>query len=83
MPAGVRKIRQSENNSWIEITIHEGRKRQIRRMLEKVGHPVIRLKRTGINGLRLGNLKSGELRQLTAAELRMLKKETAMKSEAA
>jgi 23S rRNA pseudouridine2605 synthase len=83
MPAGVRKIRQSENNSWIEITIHEGRKRQIRRMLEKVGHPVIRLKRTGINGLRIGDLRTGELRRLTAAELRILKKETGMKSEAA
>lgn len=75
MPSRVKKTRLSENNSWIEITIYEGRKRQIRRMLEKVGHPVLKLKRAAINGLKLGNLKQGEIRFLTDAELQSLKKE--------
>ncbi len=75
LPAKVRKIRESENNSWIEITIYEGRKRQVRRMLEKVGHPVLKLRRTGINGLRLGDLKPGGFRYLTFDELQRIKKE--------
>ncbi len=72
-PAKAKKIRQAENNSWIEITIYEGRKRQVRRMLEKVGYPVIKLRRTGINGLRLGDLKPGEMRRLTVEEIKKLK----------
>jgi 23S rRNA pseudouridine2605 synthase len=72
-PAKVKRIRQSDSNSWIEITIHEGRKRQIRRMLENVGHPVIRLKRVAVNGIKLGDLKPGEMRQLTAEEIKKLK----------
>lgn len=76
MPAQVRKIRGSENNSWIEITIHEGKKRQVRRMLETVGHPVLKLKRISINGLKLRDLKTGEVRHLTSEELNLIKKET-------
>ena len=75
MPAKVKKIRQVENNSWIEITIHEGRNRQVRRMIEKVGHLVLKLKRTGVNGLKLGNLEPGEMRLLSPEELRLIKKE--------
>lgn len=74
-PARVRFIRYSEANSWVEITIHEGRKRQVRRMFEKIGHPVLKLKRIAINGLRLGTLKPGEIRQLTKEELQLLKRE--------
>lgn len=75
LPAKVKKIRESENNSWIEMTIYEGRKRQVRRMLEKVGYPVMKLRRTGINGLRLRDLKPGEFRFLTFDELKRIKKE--------
>lgn len=64
MPAEVRRLRKGINNSWIEITIYEGRKRQIRRMLERVGHPVIRLIRIGIGPLKLGNLRPGEIREI-------------------
>lgn len=71
-PASVKRVRQMDNNSWLEITIHEGKKRQVRRMLEKVGHDVIRLKRTSIDGLRLKDLKPGELRKLTEEELEQL-----------
>lgn len=72
-PAKAKKIRQSESNSWIEITIHEGRKRQVRRMLEKVGYPVIKLRRIAIGGLKLGDLKPGEMRRLTLEEVKELK----------
>lgn len=75
LPAKVKKVRAAENNSWIEMTIYEGRTRQVRRMLEKVGHPVLRLKRISINGLKLRDLKPGEARYLTPEELKIIKKE--------
>jgi len=74
-PAGVKRIKNTENNSWIEMTIYEGRKRQIRRMLEKLGHPVMRLRRIAVNGLKLMGLEPGQLRTLTAEELETLKRE--------
>ncbi|HEX8947391.1 MAG TPA: pseudouridine synthase [Dissulfurispiraceae bacterium] len=72
-PAKAKRIRQSESNSWLEMTIYEGRKRQIRRMLEKVGYPVIKLKRVGIDGLKLRDLESGAFRALTPDELRLVR----------
>lgn len=69
-PSKVKKIRQSESNSWVEITIHEGRKRQVRRMLEKVGYPVIKLRRIAIGGLKLSDLKPGEIRRITVEEVK-------------
>lgn len=74
-PAKVQKIRAAENNTWLEITIHEGRKRQIRRMLEQIGYPVLKLKRIRINGIALGNLRSGEYRYLKPEEIAKIKKE--------
>ncbi len=74
LPAKVRIIGHSENNSWLEITIYEGRKRQIRRMFDAVGHPVLKLKRVAINGIFLGDLKAGEIRYLTDEEIRHLKR---------
>lgn len=73
IPAKARKMRQAENNSWVEVTIYEGKRRQVRRMLEKVGHPVLKLTRTGVDGLKLGNLKAGEIRHLTPEELKVIK----------
>lgn len=74
-PAKVKRLRKTENNSWIEMTIYEGKKRQIRRMLERVGHPVIRLMRVRINGLEMGELKPGELRRISPDELQRMIKE--------
>ncbi len=68
-PAKVKKLRRSESNSWIEMTIHEGRKRQIRKMLERVGHSVIRLMRIRINGIEMGPLAPGTCRRLTPSEM--------------
>jgi len=74
-PAKVKRIRKTEHNSWLEITLHEGKKRQIRRMLEKVGHPVLKLKRIRINGIELGKLESGKYRYLMSDEVDKIKKE--------
>lgn len=68
-PAKVRRLKKGVNNSWVEITIYEGRKRQIRRMLEKVGHPVIRLIRVGIGPFKIGSLKPGEIREVRGVNL--------------
>jgi 23S rRNA pseudouridine2605 synthase len=58
----------------VELTIHEGRKRQVRRMLEAVGHPVITLERVRFGPLWLGKLEEGQHRRLTAAELAKLRR---------
>ena len=57
----------------VELTIHEGRKRQVRRMLEAVGHPVIALERVRFGPLWLGKLEEGQHRRLTAAEIERLR----------
>jgi len=74
-PAHVKRLRKTENNSWIEMTIYEGKKRQIRRMLERVGHPVIRLMRVRIDGLEMGELKPGTFRKMTSEEMKKMAKE--------
>jgi 23S rRNA pseudouridine2605 synthase len=72
-PAKVKRVRKTENNSWIEITIYQGKKRQIRRMLEKIGHEVLKLRRIRIDGLEMGNLKPGAYRYLSAEEINKIK----------
>ena len=62
-------VRESENNSWLSITIHEGRYRQVRRMCDAVGLTVVRLRRTRYGILEAGELKPGEYRLLTPPEL--------------
>jgi 23S rRNA pseudouridine2605 synthase len=74
-PAKVKRLKKTENNSWIEMTIYEGKKRQIRRMLEKVGHPVIRLIRVRINGLEMGSLQPGSYRRIAPAEMKKIEEE--------
>ncbi len=67
-PARARRI----GADTIELTIHEGRNRQVRRMCEHVGHPVKRLARVRFGPLNLGDLKPGRSRRLTPAEVRAL-----------
>lgn len=71
-PARVRILQQSEGNTRLALTIHEGRKRQIRRMLTAVNHPVLQLKRTGVGSLTLKNVPIGKWRYLTEAEVAQL-----------
>jgi 23S rRNA pseudouridine2605 synthase len=68
-PTGVTLVSTGTDRSLIKITLHEGRNHIVRRTMEAVGHPVRRLSRTGIGPVRLGNLKVGELRDLTRDEL--------------
>lgn len=58
--------------TWLRIVLHEGRKRQIRRMAKHLGHPVIQLIRFKIGKLELGNLKVGQWRESSAAEVKLL-----------
>jgi 23S rRNA pseudouridine2605 synthase len=58
--------------SLVEIEVHEGRNRIVRRMFEAAGHPVRRLVRTAVGPLRLGELKPGRVRRLSPAEVRSL-----------
>jgi 23S rRNA pseudouridine2605 synthase len=67
-PARVEEVRAPPYN--YSITIHEGRKRQVHRMFERLGHPLLGLKRVRIGGLRLGDLKEGEARRLGAPEVK-------------
>ena len=72
-PARVRRI----SPRVIELTIREGRNRQVRRMAEAVGNEVVELRRTAFGPLRLGELREGEARRLRTAELRRLWKDAA------
>jgi 23S rRNA pseudouridine2605 synthase len=71
-PARIDLIKRKEHSSLYRITIHEGRKRQIRLMFQEIGHPVLRLKRTAYGKLALGSLKSGSYRFLTLSELKKI-----------
>ena len=58
------------DRSVVDVTIHEGRNRQVRRMFEALGHPVLALTRTRFGPLRLGSLPAGHVRALTGKERR-------------
>ena len=70
-PARVREVKASPPFNY-SITIHEGRKRQVRRMLAALGHSALALKRVRIGGLSLGDLEEGEVRELGGEEVDML-----------
>ncbi|MCA9393164.1 MAG: rRNA pseudouridine synthase [Candidatus Omnitrophica bacterium] len=70
--ARVFRVRRGKESSEFFMTIHEGRKRQIRRMCEKVGHKVLNLKRIAQGPLQLGNLASGQWRPLTRTEVQLI-----------
>lgn len=72
-PAHVKKVKKVEQNSWLELTIREGRKHQVKRMLDAVGHPVLRLIRVKMGPLVLGDLEPGEFRFLEDREANALR----------
>jgi len=71
-PARARVVGTNGDAAAVELTIHEGRNRQVRRMLDTVGHPVTRLVRTRIGPVHDDRLRPGAWRDLTAAEVRAL-----------
>ena len=72
-PAKVKILEKDEHHTCVEITIHEGRNHQVKRMFEAVGKEVEFLKRVSVGDLRLGGLKRGTYRYLNAAEIDYLK----------
>jgi pseudouridine synthase len=71
-PARVERLRDSGKYTHLELTITEGRNRQVRRMVEAVGSKVLKLVRVAIGPLRIGNLRIGEWRHLSEEEVRGL-----------
>ena len=69
---GARLLRHGDKNSWLEITLDEGKNRQVRRLLEALKVGVLRVVRVSIGPLELGDLKKGAVRRLTAEEKRAM-----------
>lgn len=74
-PAKVLLLEGNPKKSLLKIEIHEGRKREVRRMCEFIGHRVLKLTRIGFAGLKLERLKSGKWRFLKPEEIKKLKKQ--------
>lgn len=72
-PAKMKIIKYVKGNSVVDITIHEGRNRQVRKMCSAIGHDIIRLKRIKIGIISLSGLKIGEWRYLSDSEVKYLK----------
>ncbi|MHC4787448.1 MAG: pseudouridine synthase, partial [Planctomycetota bacterium] len=70
----LRLIRRDRNRTRLRLELREGRNRQVRRMLARVGHPVKRLRRVQVGPLKLKGLRVGEWRLLTSGELTALKR---------
>jgi 23S rRNA pseudouridine2605 synthase len=68
----IRIIQQAKDRAMVELVIHEGRNRIVRRLMNDVGHPVIDLVRTRIGPLHLGNLKGGQVQELVGSDLHAL-----------
>jgi len=80
-PARVDRMRADDNNTWLLVTLQEGKNRQVRRLAEYAGYRVMRLTRTRFAGLTTEGLRPGEWRQLSAAELRAVRNESKPGSE--
>lgn len=79
-PAEVRSIGNTGKNSWLEVTLHEGKNRQVHRTAEALGFAVLKLTRVGYGGLQLGDLKVGTTRPLTTDELERLRRAAGAKA---
>lgn len=80
-PATVRLLYRNHEAARVELTIHEGRNREVRRMFQALGYEVLALKRIAFAGLALTGVKRGEHRELTANEVRSLYKLAGLKQE--
>lgn len=68
------RFRKNVPTAWIEITLHEGMNRQVRRMTASVGHPTLRLVRIAIGPIVLGDLQPGQWRELTGDEIAQIRR---------
>jgi len=73
-PAGITRMNETRANAWFEVTLHEGRNQQIRRIFDAIGHSVLKLARVRIGSLRETKLRSGEWRRLAETEVKRLKR---------
>lgn len=73
-PARVELVSSAGPSSWVLITIHEGRNRIVRRLMDAVGHRVLKLKRVGFGGITLRGLEPGQCRSLSSGELTHLRR---------
>ncbi len=71
-PAQISILTRTPSATTLEIIIHEGRKRQVRKMFAAINHPVLRLKRTAYGGLQLGRLGLGKYRYLSGDDIRLI-----------
>jgi 23S rRNA pseudouridine2605 synthase len=69
----VRKLKQQGESTWLRIVLQEGKNREVRRMLAKLGHKVMHLERQAIGPIQLGRLRSGKVRPIAGRELHMLR----------
>jgi len=79
-PARVQVVRRSHRHATLKVEIHEGRKREIRKLFEAIGYPVADLTRIEFAGLTLEGLRRGQWRFLHTAEVRRLKKLVGLES---
>jgi len=77
-PAKISQIRRGQKASWMDIQIREGRKREVRRMFQAIGHPVLFLKRVRFAELSLGKLRSGQWRYLSNSEVSNLRRKVGL-----
>ena len=79
-PARIAKLRDSSKKTLFQVEIYEGRKREVKRMFEAVGHRVLHLKRVGFGGIRLGKLRTGKWRFLTRREVSSLQRKVGLET---
>jgi len=80
-PAGAGILRELPGAAWIRIELHQGWNRQIKRMCEVVGHPVLKLRRIAYGPVRLGKLRPGEFRLLERDEIRRIYRDAGLDEE--
>jgi 23S rRNA pseudouridine2605 synthase len=78
----VKRLHKQGDSTWLEVVLNEGKNREIRRMLARLGHKVLRLRRTAIGSVQLGRLPAGKARPLPAAQVESLRRTTERKKHA-
>ena len=73
-PSTARGSIEAENNAWVELTLHEGKQHEVKRLLEAVGHPVSKLRRVAFGPVTTKGLEPGEFRSLTPEEIAGLRR---------
>lgn len=63
------RFRKTVPTTWLKLTVHEGRNRQVRKMTASIGHPTVRLVRTGIGSIEIGDLKPGEWKEISVLQI--------------